>query len=215
MKTVTLKRKDSLILQATVMETLAECSTSAGGENKIVEFLTMYAAQKDIFPEAYDDLVTAIEQEAGFTRASRKTATTIGGKATEVTTYVEPHKTNQDYIDDFRKHVGTNGSSKLGLDADATGAACRDWLQSVLNRKIYVMDLSAAGRTRKAKIEQVYLEGARTIIKNGSQSAWLQKFEKLEVAAGDFQTENAEENVQTLAVALRDWTIARTKNQFV
>lgn len=215
MKQVTAKRKDGLTLQVQQFETLDECTQSAGSPERLVSFLNMYDMQKSVFPLAFDDLLTAIATEANFPRAYTKTQQTIGGKEVEITTYVDPHRTEGDYIEDFRKVTSARGNQPLDLASDSTGAVVTKWLQSVLNRKVYTCDLTKSTRTTKSKIDEVYMAGARNIIANGSEKAWVAKLEKANITFTDFQTENAPANLQALAKALYDWNISRTQSQFV
>ena len=153
MKTVRIKRKDQLEVPTSTFETLPECVTSAGGEDKIVRFLNLYASQKDVLPEAFDDLVAAVEAEGKFERLHKKEKRKVGDKEVEFKVFVEPHDTEGHYLADFREHASKNGVHALGLHADPTGKAVFNWLQEVLNRKLYALDLSKAGRSRKTTID--------------------------------------------------------------
>ena len=225
MQTVNKKRKDGLLVSISQWNTYAEVEASTGivdaaaRQAKIIEFLVLYAQQKSAFPEAYDDLVEAIESEAKFSRKHTKTKQTIGGREVEVTTFVDPHRTEQDYIDDFIKVTNEHGNTHLGLDkahgeGETFKSPARDWLQSVLNRRVYELSLKGKTRQKSDKIDQVYLDGAANIIKNGSQDQWVAKFEKVEVEVGDFQTEDIAANTKVLARGLRDWNNKRVAEQF-
>lgn len=228
MKTLTLKRKDGLTLKAKMLDTLDECVASAGngdevkGRNRLVDFLQKYAAQKDIFTEAFDDLVNAIASEADFSRASTiETVANPDGTTKTVTVFIDPHATEGDYIKDFRKVVSQNGNSALNLAPDATGTAVSQWLQTVLNRKTYEMDLARSTRERKTKIDEVFVRGARggIVDKTGDErdrwiAKWKGNFEKLGVDFEDFETDDVEQNVERLAMALYKFTLAKSAQQF-
>ncbi len=228
MKTFTLKRKDGLTLKAKMLDTLDECATSAGngdivkGQSRLVDFLQKYAAQKDIFPEAFDDIVEAIASEAKFSRASTiETITNPDGTTKNVTVYIDPHATEGDYIKDFRKVVSQLGNSALNLAPDATGTVVSKWLQAVLNRKTYEMDLARSTRERKTKIDEVFVRGARggIVDKIGDErdrwiAKWKGNFEKLGVDFDDFETDDVEQNVERLAMALYKFTLAKSAQQF-
>ena len=224
MKTVNKKRKDGLLVPIKQWETYNEVEASTGktgaeAQSKIVDFLVLYAQQKSAFPEAYDDLVSAIEDEGKFTRVTEKRNVTINGKTVELAVPCDPHRTEQDYIDDFVKHTNEHGNTALSLDiahgeGETFKSPARDWLQSVLNRKVYELSLAASVRKKKEVIDHVYLEGAQTIIKNGTQEQWVAKLEKSEIEFSDFQTESVEDNVKNLARGLREWNNKRVAEQF-
>ncbi len=153
------------------------------------------------------ELTTAMPVEGGFYRWTRAA---FGDYATE-----------GDYIKDFRKVVSQNGNSALNLPPDATGTAVSKWLQAVLNRKTYEMDLARSTRERKTKIDEVFVRGARggIVDKVGDErdrwiAKWKGNFEKLGVDFDDFETDDVEQNVERLAMALYKFTLAKSAQQF-
>ena len=210
MKTELKKRKDQLQVSISVFETLPECVASAGGEDKIVKFLNMYAQQKQAFPDAYDDLVEAIEKEAKFAPLTEEKTKTVDGKEVKFHVWTE---TLQEFIDRFREHANQHGAHSIDLQADP--AAVTNWLQYVLRRRTHVLDLAVAVRERKSKVNEVFITGAKQIIANGSQDKWTQKLEKAKVVFDDFTVaDDADGNVIRLAKALDAWNSLQLKQTF-